>query len=66
MSKKNKELQNAIKANHTLNKRYEFSKDGVNLNFNLNVKNKIELKTFIDLMAEATKEIEQDINNLDK
>jgi hypothetical protein len=60
-NKKNNALQEQVKASHTLNKRYEYTKAGVNLSFTLNIKNKAELENFIELMAAATEEIKNDI-----
>lgn len=64
MSKKNQALEEIIKKNHTLIKRYDFRKGDVALPFSLNVKDQNELQIFIDLMKEAIIEVENDINNL--
>ena len=60
-NKKNKALEEKVKANHTLNKRYEYTKTGVNLSFSLNIKNKEELENFVELLAAASEEIKADI-----
>lgn len=63
---KNKALKAAIKSNHSLIKNYSYQKGAVGLNFSLNVKNKTDLADFVELMANATEEVTEDINNLNK
>ena len=63
-NKKNNALNEAIKATQTLNKIYNYEKAGVKLNFQLNIKNATEMKIFIDLMAKATEDVNQDIQAL--
>jgi len=63
---KNQALEQAIKRNHVFIKRYLFTKNDVNLPFSLNINNKIEMQTFIELMEDAIIEVREDINNLDK
>ena len=62
---KNKAKEEAIKTSQTLNKGYSYAKAGVQLNFTLNVKSAVELKTFVELMAKATEDINEDIKNLE-
>ena len=63
-NKNNKALKEEIKKTHTLIKNYSYSQNGISLNFSLNVKNKSDLTTFVDLMVEAQKEVNLDILNL--
>jgi hypothetical protein len=64
-NKKNNAKEEAIKTSQTLNKTYSYTKQGVQLNFTLNVKSAVELKTFIELMEKATEDINEDIKNLE-
>lgn len=66
MAKKNKVLADAIKSSHTMIKNYKYEKGTVNLSFSLNIKSKVEMQNFVELMDEATKEVKNDIINLNQ
>jgi len=60
----NKKLNELVKANYKMIKEYSYEKNGVQLNFSLNVKDKDGLQNFLDILTEASKEVAVDIKNL--
>lgn len=66
MPNPNKELQNIVKANYKMIKEYHYEKNGIQLNFNLNIKSLADLNAFYDLMIETCFEIKRDIAELQK
>jgi hypothetical protein len=64
-NQKNKALNEQVKSTYKMNKNYNYSKAGVSLDFSLNIKNKAEMETFIELMAAATEEIKSDVAALE-
>jgi len=60
----NKKLNELVKSNYKMIKEYSYEKNGVQLNFNLNIKDKASLQNFLDILLEASAEVKKDIELL--
>lgn len=52
-----------IETQHQINKTYNYQKNSVTLRFTLDIENKRAIADFIELLKEATEELETQINN---
>jgi len=58
----NMKLFSKLKSTSVTNKTFTFSKGDCNLSFTLNIENKKELNNFLELLVEAQKDVELELN----
>lgn len=61
-----KNTKNITARDHTQNKAFNYSRNGVTLNFTLRTDIKQELKDFLELLNEAVKDVSAEITNVNK